>query len=531
MVPPYQPEPLTDFEQDDNRRRMEEALNDVTARLGARYPLVIAGERVTTEATFPSLNPSRPDEIVGYVGSGVRDHAERAMAAAQEAFVNWSRVPHTDRGLLLVKAAAIMRRRKFELCAWEILEAGKSWVEADGDVAEAIDFLEYYGRQVIALDTPHQVTPRAGEDNAFVYIPLGVGLIIPPWNFPLAIPTGMVSIAIAAGNSVIFKPAEQTPVIAYKLVEILEAAGLPAGVLNFLTGDPAQVGEPLVTHPRTRFISFTGSREVGLRINRLAADVAPGQIWIKRVVAEMGGKDAIIVDSSADPQAAIQGIVASAFGFQGQKCSACSRAILLDDIYDTVLAGVVADAEALRVGPMRAYQNTLGPVIDEDAYRKILGYIEIGKGEGRLVAGGSSARNSDRPGYFIQPTVFADVAPDARIAQEEIFGPVLAVIRARDYDHALEIANGTPYGLTGAVYARDRARLARARREFHVGNLYLNRKCTGAVVGVQPFGGFNMSGTDSKAGGPDYLGLFMQSQSITEALDVPLDMGDQQGAI
>ena len=514
MVPAYHPETLTDFGQDDNRALMTAALDAVTARLGARYPLVIGGERIETPASFASVNPSSPDEVIGHASSGAAEHAERAMAVALEAFTRWSRVSHVARGRLLLKAAAIMRRRKFELSAWEILEAGKSWPEADADVAEAIDFLEYYGRQAIDLAAPHPLTPLPGEDDELAYIPLGVGLCIPPWNFPLAIPTGMVSAAIAAGNTVIFKPARTTPVIAYQLVEIFAQAGLPDGVLTFLSGDSAVVGEPLVAHPKTRFISFTGSREVGLRINRLASEVAPGQIWIKRVIAEMGGKDAIVVDNTADLAAAADGIATSAFGFQGQKCSACSRAILVDDVHDRVLADVVARAERLRLGPVRDYANNLGPVIDEGAFRKILDYIEIGKAEGRLATGGSAAES---PGYFIKPTIFADVQPGARIEQEEIFGPVLAVMRARDFDHALEIANDTDYGLTGAVYARDRFKLDRARREFHVGNLYLNRKCTGAVVGAHPFGGFNMSGTDSKTGGPDYLRHFMQPKSISEA--------------
>jgi len=517
MVPPYSPEVLTDFSQESNRRPVAAALDDVSSRLGQHYPLVIGGARIETDRTFPSLNPSKPDEVVGYAAEGTREHAEQAINAALEGFTRWIRVPHAERGRLLLKAAAIMRRRKPTLTAWEILEAGKSWPEADADVAEAIDFLEYYGRQIMELGYPHPLTPQPGEDNELDYIPLGVGLVIPPWNFPLAIPTGMVAAALAGGNAVILKPAEQTPVIAYQLVEILEAAGLPAGVLQFLTGDPAEVGEPLVVHPKTRFISFTGSREVGLRINRLGAEMALGQIWIKRVIAEMGGKDAIIVDSSADLAAAAAGIVTSAFGFQGQKCSACSRAILLDDVYDAVLADVAARTEQLRLGPPRDYENTHGPVIDEDAYNKILGYIDIGKGEGRLAAGGV-AGGSPSGGYFIQPTIFADVAPSARIAQEEIFGPVLTVLRARDYDEALRIANDTPYGLTGAVYARDRSKLERARREFHVGNLYINRKCTGAIVGTHPFGGFNLSGTDSKTGSPDYVKLFMQAKVVTEAL-------------
>ncbi len=408
-----------------------------------------------------------------------------------------------------------MRRRKFEFSAWMVEEAGKSWAEADADTAEAVDFLEYYGRQMLHYAQGMAVTPLPGEYNECFYIPLGVGVVIAPWNFPLAILAGMTMAAVAAGNTVVMKPASTTPVIAAKFMELLDEIGLPPGVVNYLPGSGASLGDYLVAHPGVRFVNFTGSREVGVRINKLAAEVAPGQKWLKRVVAEMGGKDAIIVDNEADVEAAASGIVASAFGFGGQKCSACSRAIVVKEVYDELVAKVAVKTRALRVGPASDSGVSLGPVIDAGAQKKILDYIAIGKKEGRLVAGGEAG---DSAGYFVQPTVFADVPPQARIAQEEIFGPVLVIIKAENFAEAIAIANDTDYGLTGAVYSANRDKLAKARREFHVGNLYLNRKCTGALVGVHPFGGFNMSGTDSKAGGADYLLLFLQAKAVSEKL-------------
>jgi 1-pyrroline-5-carboxylate dehydrogenase len=342
-----------------------------------------------------------------------------------------------------------------------------------------------------------------------------VGAVIPPWNFPGAIMVGMTSAAIVAGNTVVLKPASTSPTIAARFVEVMEEVSLPPGVLNFLPGPGGAIGDTLVLHPKTRFIAFTGSKEVGLRINELAAKTQPGQIWVKRTILEMGGKDAVVVDSSTDLEAAAEGIVASAFGYQGQKCSAGSRAIIVQDVYEAVVDRVVERTRRLHVGPVTDRRNTIGPVIDQKAYDKILSYIEVGKGEGKLLLGGKALRGK---GWFIQPTIFGDVPPQARIAQEEIFGPVLTIIRARDFEHALEIANGTEYGLTGSVYSKNRANLEKARRQFHVGNLYFNRKCTGALVGVHPFGGFNMSGTDSKAGGRDYLLLFSQAKSISERL-------------
>lgn len=513
MVQPYRHEPLTDFTVEANREAFLAALKKVESELGRDYPLVIGGERVMTEDKIISINPANKTEVVGRVAKANKELAERAMKTADEAFRTWSRTSPEARADILFRAAAIVRRRKHEFSAWLVKEAGKPWREADADTAEAIDFMEYYGRQMLKLKDGIPVESRPGETNRFFYIPLGVGVVISPWNFPFAIMAGTTVASLVTGNTVLLKPASATPVVAYKFVEVLEEAGLPAGVLNYIPGSGAEVGDYLVDHPRTRFISFTGSRDVGIRIYERAAKVHPGQIWLKRVIAEMGGKDAIVVDKEADLELAAQSIVASAFGYSGQKCSACSRAIIVEDVYDQVLSRVVELTKQLNVGDPAEQATFMGPVIDQGAYNKIMEYIEIGKQEGRLMTGGEG---DDSKGFFIQPTVFADVDPNARIMQEEIFGPVVAFAKARDFDHALEIANNTEYGLTGAVISRNRANLEKARHEFHVGNLYFNRGCTGAIVGYQPFGGFNMSGTDSKAGGPDYLILHMQAKTVSE---------------
>ncbi|AKM17575.1 1-pyrroline-5-carboxylate dehydrogenase 1 [[Flavobacterium] thermophilum] len=513
MVQPYRHEPLTDFTVEANREAFLAALKKVESELGRDYPLVIGGERVMTEDKITSINPANKTEVVGRVAKANKELAERAMKTADEAFRTWSRTSPEARADILFRAAAIVRRRKHEFSAWLVKEAGKPWREADADTAEAIDFMEYYGRQMLKLKDGIPVESRPGETNRFFYIPLGVGVVISPWNFPFAIMAGTTVASLVTGNTVLLKPASATPVVAYKFVEVLEEAGLPAGVLNYIPGSGAEVGDYLVDHPRTRFISFTGSRDVGIRIYERAAKVHPGQIWLKRVIAEMGGKDGIIVDKEADLELAAQSIVASAFGYSGQKCSACSRAIIVEDVYDQVLNRVVELTKQLNVGDPAEQATFMGPVIDQGAYNKIMEYIEIGKEEGRLMTGGEG---DDSKGFFIQPTVFADVDPNARIMQEEIFGPVVAFAKARDFDHALEIANNTEYGLTGAVISRNRANLEKARHEFHVGNLYFNRGCTGAIVGYQPFGGFNMSGTDSKAGGPDYLILHMQAKTVSE---------------
>ncbi len=512
---PFTNESLTDFSKAENIRAQEEALRTVAAGFGKTYPLIIAGERRMTSATFASTNPANPSQtLASFAKAGVAE-ANEAVAAAHKRFKTWQYTPAEERAGYIFAAAQKMRERRFEFNAIEIYEVGKSWVEADADVAEAIDFLEFYAREALRLAEKQPITPIAGEDNALVYIPLGVGAIIPPWNFPGAIMIGLTSSAIVSGNTVVLKPASASPWIAATFVELLEEVGVPAGVVSFVPGSGEVMGDALTQHPLTRFISFTGSREVGLRINEMAARPQPGQIWVKRAILEMGGKDAIVVDETADLDAAATGIVAAAFGFQGQKCSACSRAVVVDSVYDQVIEKVVEKARTLSVGDPAQQATYMGPVVDASAYRKILDYITIGKQEGKLLLGGEAL---ERDGYFIPPTIFGEIAPNARLAQEEIFGPVLSCIRARDFDDALDIANGTEYGLTGSLYSRDRARIERARREFHVGNLYFNRKSTGAMVGAHPFGGFNMSGTDSKAGGRDYLLLFTQAKAISEKL-------------
>lgn len=515
MIKKYQPEPFTDFTNADNSAAFKEALALVKSQFNREYPLIIGGEKIFTKQKITSYNPANKSEVVGVVSKADTDLAEQAMQKAVVKFEEWKQWPADARARLLFKAAAIMRRRKHEFSATMVYEAGKNWAEADGDTAEAIDFIEFYAREMIRLSGSREVTPYMGETNDLYYIPLGVGVVISPWNFPNAIMVGMTTAALVTGNTVVLKPASATPVIAAKFMEVLEEAGMPAGVVNYVPGSGSEVGDYLVEHPLTRFISFTGSKEVGLGITAKAAVVKPGQKWIKRVVTELGGKDAILVDHDADLDAAAKGIVTSAFGFQGQKCSACSRAIIHQDIYDDLLEKIVTKAQGLKQGSPEVLENNTGPVADAGAFAKITGYIEIGKKEGRLILGGGS---DDSKGYYIEPTIFADVDRNARIAQEEIFGPVLALIKAKDLEEGIEIFNDTEYGLTGALYAKSRETIERGRRELHCGNLYFNRKCTGAIVGVHPFGGFNLSGTDSKAGGRDYLQLFMQLKVISETL-------------
>ena len=515
-LPPYAPTAYVEFGKPENRAAFEKALEQVRSELGREYPIVIGGERLKGEKTFESRNPARPSEVIGRFQSASKEQATRAVDVAFRTFATWGRVPAPERAAYLIEAARRMRERRHTFSAWMVLEVGKSWVEADADTAEAIDFLEFYAREMLRYDRPDPVVQLPGERDQLVYLPLGAGAIIPPWNFPLAICVGMSSAAIVTGNTVVVKPSSDSPAIAWQFHQLMEEVGLPPGVFNFVTGAGGTVGDTLVRHPKTRFISFTGSKQVGIGINKLAAEMAPGQVWLKRVIVEMGGKDAIIVDDEADLDAAAQGVEQSAYGFQGQKCSACSRAIVSEKVYDAFLAKLKAQVEAITVGDPVSPATYLGPVVNERARDTILSYIERGKSEGRLVTGGGTL--SGKEGYFIQPTVIADVKPDAAIAQEEIFGPVLAVIKARSYDEALQIANATEYGLTGAVYTKNPDKIERARREFFVGNLYINRKCTGAIVGAHPFGGFNMSGTDSKAGGRDYLLLFLQAKSVAEKL-------------
>jgi 1-pyrroline-5-carboxylate dehydrogenase len=525
----FRNEALTDFGQAENAAAMRAALDKVRAELGREYPLVIGGERIKTGRTFDSRNPARKTEVVGRFQKATEEQARRAVEVADETFKSWSRVPASERAAVLFRVAQLLRERRHEFSAWMIFEVAKTWPEADADTAEAIDFCDFYAREMLRYAGPQPLTKIEGEENELRYLPLGVGVVIPPWNFPLAIMAGMTVASVVTGNTVVLKPSSDAPTIAYKLFELLEEAGLPAGVVNFMTGSGGEVGDVVVDHPRTRYVAFTGSKEIGLRINERAAKHQPGQIWIKRVIAEMGGKDAIVVDADTDLDEAATGVVQSAFGFQGQKCSACSRAIIHADVYDTMVEKIVARTEKLTVGDPTEQPTTMSAVINEKAFKTINKYIEWGQDDGgRVVAGGGS---DGEQGFFIEPTVIADVRPGARIEQEEIFGPVLAVIRAQDYDDALRIANDTEYGLTGAVYSNDPEKIERARQEFHVGNLYLNRKCTGALVGVHPFGGFNMSGTDSKAGGRDYLGLFMQAKVSAEKVRPGYSQKEKRGAI
>ncbi len=513
-IKPFKNEKSTDFSKPEARRKQQLAIEKIEAGLGKEYPIIIGGEKIYTQNKFNSINPSNPTEIIGTFQKGTAEDANRAMEVALAIFEEWKRVPPKKRADYLFRAAKIMRKRRFDLNATMILEVGKTWPEADGDTAEAIDFLEFYAREMLRYASKQPIVQYKGEKNELVYIPLGVGVIIPPWNFPLAILTGMTTGAVVSGNTVVLKPSSDSPLIAYKFMEIMEEAGLPAGVINFVSGPGAAVGDTLVAHPKTRFIAFTGSKEVGIHINVEAAKVRPGQIWLKRVVAEMGGKDSIIVDETTNLDEAAAGITIAAFGFQGQKCSACSRAIIVEKVYDKMVELLKARASTITIGRAKDQSNFMGPVINKGSMEKMLEYIQTAiKEGGRLIIGGDVASGD---GFFLRPTIIADVDPMGTISQEEIFGPVLAVIKAKDYDHALEIANNTEYGLTGAVYSKNRKRLEKAKEDFFCGNLYLNRKCTGALVGVHPFGGFNMSGTDSKAGGRDYLLLFLQAKSIAE---------------
>lgn len=495
---------------------MEQALRQVEAELGQQYPLVINGERIKTGDWVRSIYPGNRDMLVGEVARGSAEHVDQAISAAATAFKSWRKMSAEGRASIAFRLAALLRRERLTLSAWMVYELDKNWDEADGEVAEAIDMMEWNGRQILELDQPADLASIPDEATTFHYLPIGVGAIIPPWNFPCAIFTNMTMAPVIAGNTVVVKPASNTPVIGYKVFELMEAAGVPPGVVNFLPGSGEEIGDALVDHPMTRFVAFTGSKDVGVRIYERAAKLQPGQHWLKRVTTEMGGKDAIVVDDDADIDAAVNGIVSSAFGFQGQKCSAGSRAIIHADVYDQVVEGIVnRTRDAVKFGPAVNGDTTVGAVVDEKQFNSINEYIEIGKQEGRLAY---QANQIEANGYYIPPTVFADVSPDARIAREEIFGPVLTIIKAEDFDQALEIVNDSEYGLTGSVYSRNREHLEQARYEFEVGNLYFNRGCTGALMGVHPFGGTKLSGTNTKSGGPDYLQNFLQTKAVGERL-------------
>lgn len=515
MYTPYKHEPFTDFSVKENKKAFEDALKKVKGELNKDYTLLVNGQHIKTDDKITSVNPAKKEEVVGTVSKANQEIAEQAMQAAANAFEDWRKWSAEARAGILFRAAAKIRRRKHEFSAYLAYEVGKPWKEADADTAEAIDFLEYYARQMIELEQGKHVESRDGEMNRYIYQPSGVAVVIPPWNLAFAIMAGTTVAPLVTGSTVVMKPASNSPVIAAKFVEVLEESGLPKGVLNFVPGSGGEVGDYLVDHPKTSLISFTGSRDVGTRIIEKAAKMQPGQTHIKQVIAEMGGKDTVVVDKSADIDTAVDAIVVSAFGFSGQKCSSGSRAVVHEDVYDEVLDRVAKVTKELSVGNATEDNVYMGPVVDQAAFDKIMGYMEVGKEEGRLVVGG---KGDDSKGYFVEPTVFADLDPKSRMQQEEIFGPVVCFTKVKDFDEALEVANNTEYGLTGAVISEDRQNLERAARDFHVGNLYFNRNCTGAIVGYQPFGGFKMSGTDSKAGGPDYLALHMQAKTISEML-------------
>ncbi len=516
----FKNEPFTDYSVPENKQAMEEAIERVRDELGKEYPAIINGEKIELGAHFYSIDPSNKSQVVGAFSDADIDAeslVSKAIDAATEAFKSWRNVSAADRAEYLFKASDIIRARKHYYSAWMVFEVGKTWAEADGDTAEAIDFLEFYGREMLRWSGEQPITPSPyAEKNNFEYIPLGVGAIIPPWNFPLAIMAGMTMAAIVTGNTTVLKPSPDAPTIAYKFMEVLEEVDLPNGVVNFLAGSGAKVGELMVQSPKTRFISFTGSKAVGLHIYEEAAKTRPGQNWMKRVVAEMGGKDATIVADDANLDEAASGVVAAAFGFQGQKCSACSRLIVDEKVHEELMSKVVTLTKNLKIGQPTQSDTNLAAVINQKSFDKATEYIKKGIGEGgKVVAGGNG---DDSNGFYLEPTIIDNVNAKSTVEQEEIFAPVLAVIKVKSFDEAIEVANDTQYGLTGAVYTSSEERLEQARRDFHVGNLYLNRKCTGALVGVHPFGGFNMSGTDSKAGGREYLLQFMQGKSIARKL-------------
>lgn len=514
-LPPFRNEPIADFAREENRRAMTEALRKVDRELGRVVPLSLNGEDVETpDHWIDSRDPSHISRIVGRVASASAEQAALAVTAARAAFPAWAAVPAEKRAEVLIRAAAIMRKRRFELAAWQIYECGKPWREADADVCEAIDFCEFYAREMIRLAVP-RVRDVPGETNVSEPLPRGLVVAIPPWNFPMAIPTGMTVAPLVAGCAVILKPAEQSSTVARRLVEILHEAGAPAGALQFLPGKGEEVGQALVHDPRVDVISFTGSRDVGLLINRQAAETPPGQEHVKRVLAEMGGKNAIIIDDDADLDEAVTGVLASAFGYAGQKCSACSRVVALEGVHDAFLARLVEAAKALKIGPASSPETFVGPVIDADARKRILDYKKLAASEGRVMLDHDVSAIADQ-GCYVGPMIVADVKPTARVAREEIFGPLLSVIKAKDLDDALNIANGVSYALTGGLYSRSPENIARVRRDFHVGNLYINRTITGALVDRQPFGGFKLSGVGAKAGGSDYLHEFLLSRSIAE---------------
>jgi 1-pyrroline-5-carboxylate dehydrogenase len=515
MVKAFAHEPLTDFTKSENKQAFKEELQRVNSQLGIEYPLIINGERIITEEKMGSFNPANIKELVGKVSKATKEHAEHAMQAALEAFNLWKKWNPDARVQLLWRTASILRRRKHEFSAYLVKEVGKTWGEADADAAAAIDYIEYYAEHMMSLIVGTRIQESEGEVNQYQYIPLGVGVIMLPFNSPLANLAKTAIAAIVAGNTVLLKPSNHAPIVAAKFIELMEEAGLPKGVLNYIPGSNNEIGDFLLDHPKTRFVSFTGSRVVGCRIYERTAKVHPGQGWLKHVIAEISGKNTVVVDEDADLDLAAASIVYSGFGYSGQKYSAGTRAVVHEKIYDQVLEKVVALTKTLKVGDPEQAETYMGPVIDRDAFFKIMTYIKIGKKEGKLVAGGEGDLSH---GYYIQPTIFADVDENAHLMQDEICGPIIAFCKAYDMDHLLEIANNTEYGLTGAFFSHNRSHIERAREEIQVGNLYIN--CTGTrnIVGHQSLGDLRMSRTDSKAGSLDGLLLYMQTKTIFEGL-------------
>ncbi|MHC4745416.1 MAG: L-glutamate gamma-semialdehyde dehydrogenase, partial [Planctomycetota bacterium] len=505
-------EPFADFSLPEVRDAFHDAITDAKKKLGKTYLLFIGGEDVDTGTLVESVNPARPREVIGRICQAGTREIEAAIAAAQDAFGTWRDTAPRERADYLIRAAQIARNRIYELAAWQVLDAGKQWRQAYNDVGEAIDFLEYYAREMIRLSQPRYMGHAPGEVNEYFYQPKGIAAVIAPWNFPLAISCGMSAAAIVAGNCVLYKPSNQTPIVGHMLLEIFREAGLPPGVFNYTPGSGAVMGDFLVDHPRINLIAFTGSVKVGLGIIERAARTPEAQPSVKKVVAEMGGKNAVIVDDDADLDEAVPHIIDSAFAYQGQKCSACSRVIVLDTVYDRFIERLIAAARSVRVGPAEDPANFVGPVIDETAHKSILEYIDVARGKGTILY------SSDVPdeGYYVPITIVEGITPQHRLAREEVFGPVLAIMRVKDFDQAIEWANSTRFALTGALFSRSPGHIERCRREFRVGNLYINRGCTGAIVERQPFGGFKMSGVGSKAGGPDYLLQFMDPRTVTE---------------
>jgi RHH-type proline utilization regulon transcriptional repressor/proline dehydrogenase/delta 1-pyrroline-5-carboxylate dehydrogenase len=509
---PFINHPAVDFTKPEIRSAFPQAIAKVRGMLGRTYPLLIGGRETRTKDTLPSVNPANPSEVIGQVCQTGTKEIDSAITAAKEAFPLWRDTSAADRAQYLFRAAEIARNRIYNLAAWQVLEVGKQWDQAYADVAEAIDFLEYYGKEMIRLGKEIRLGRAPGELNHYFYQPKGLAVVIAPWNFPLAISCGMSAAAVVTGNCAIYKPSGLSSVTGFTLAELFQQAGLPQGVFNYTPGRGKVIGDYLVDHPDVSVIAFTGSMEVGLRILGRASKVQPQQTNVKKVIAEMGGKNAVIVDDDADLDEAIVHILHSAFGFQGQKCSACSRAIVLEPIYDKFVHRLAQAAESVSIGPAEDPANYMGPVIDEQAQQRILDYIQIGKKEGNILI----SRDVSIQGYYVTLTIFTDIKPEHRLAQEEIFGPVLSIMKAKTFDQAIKLANSTNFALTGGVFSRSPRHLDQARRRFRVGNLYLNRGITGALVGRQPFGGFKMSGIGSKAGGPDYLLQFMDPCASTE---------------